>query len=106
MRNERILYNRKCNLTGTPIVSIFSKDSQYTVFSQDAWWSDKWDQLEHGQEFDFERPFFDQLKELQLKQPRIALLGKDSENSEYTNHSAHNRDCYLGFSLDGCEKVF
>lgn len=106
MRNERVLYQRQCDLTGKPIVTIFHPDSPYTVYSQEAWWSDTWDQLQHGTDIDFTRPILDQLKDIQLKQPRMALLGKDSENSEYTNHSAHNKDCYIGFSLDNCEKVF
>ncbi|MDP3970288.1 MAG: hypothetical protein Q8P90_01170 [bacterium] len=105
MRNERVFYNRKCDLTDQPIVSIFHEESPYTVYSQDAWWSDDWDQFKFGKDYDLTRPFFEQLKELQLQQPRIALLAKDSDNSEYTNHSAHNKDCYIGFSLVNCEKV-
>lgn len=105
MRNERVLYRRKCDLTGQPIVTVFSPDSPHTVYSQAAWWSDQWDQLKFGREVDFTRPVFDQLKELQLQQPRLALLSKDSENSEYTNHSAFNKNCYLGFSVVNCEDV-
>lgn len=105
MRNERVLYKRTCDLTGKPMVTIFSPNSPYTVYSQEAWWSDDWDQLKFGRDVDFSTPMFDQMKELQLQQPRIALLGKDSENSEYTNHSAYNKDCYLGISLVNCEAV-
>lgn len=105
MRNERVLYNRNCDLTGKPMVTIFSPNSPYTVYSQEAWWSDDWDQLQFGREVDFTKPIFAQMKELQLQQPRIALLGKDSENSEYTNHSAYNKDCYLGISLVNCEAI-
>ncbi len=105
MRNERVLYKRNCDLTGKPIVTIFSPDSPHTVYSQAAWWSDDWDQLQFGREVDFTQPIMQQMKALQLQQPRIALLGKDSENSEYTNHSAYNKDCYLGISLVNCEAV-
>ncbi len=105
MRNERVLYRRSCDLTSESIVTIFSPDSPYTVYSQSAWWSDRWDQLKFGREMDFTQPFFAQLKALQLQQPRMALLAKDSENSEYTNHSAYNKNCYLGFSVVNCEDV-
>ena len=81
MRNERVLYRRKCDLTGAPIVTIFAPDSPYTVYSQDAWWSDNWDQMQYGVDVDFTRPILRQLKDIQLKQPRLALLGKDSDNS-------------------------
>lgn len=105
MRNERVLYNRKCDLTGKPIVTIFAPDSPYTVYSQAAWWSDGWDQFKFGREIDFTRPIFEQMKALQLQQPRISLLSKDSENSEYTNHSAFNKNCYLGFSVINGEDI-
>lgn len=105
MRNERVLYRRQCDLTGVPIVTIFAPDSPYTVYSQDAWWSDQWDQFKFGREVDFTKPVFEQMKALQLQQPRLALLAKDSENSEYTNHSAFNKNCYLGFSVIHSEDV-
>ena len=103
-RNERILYKRKCDLTGKNTISIFAPDRPFKVFSQDAWWSDKWAPPEA--EFDFKRPFFEQFRELQLKAPRMALLAKDSENSEYANHSQRLKDCYLCFSVVDSEKVF
>ena len=103
-RNERTLYNRKCDLTGEKIVSLFADDRPFTVYSQDAWWSDKWSPPKA--DFDFSRPFFEQFRELQLKAPRMALLSKESDNSEYMNHSAKNKDCYIGFSVVHCEKVF
>lgn len=105
MRNERVLYRRQCQLTGQSMVTIFSPDSPYTVYSQAAWWSDQWDQLQYGHEPDFTQSIFKQMKAIQLQQPRMALLAKDSENSEYTNHSAYNKDCYLGISLINCEAV-
>src|SRR3989339_599233 len=97
-RNERNLYNRKCDLTGKQIISIYSPDKPYKVYDQEAWWSDKWDPLEYGKEFDFSRPFFDQFKELQVVVPRVSLTNTNSENSEYTNYTANNKNCYLIFS--------
>lgn len=42
-------------------------------------------------------PFIDELKKLQEKTPRIALVSSDSENSAYTNYGYKNRNCYLVF---------
>jgi hypothetical protein len=104
-RNERVLYRRPCDLCGKSTVTIYSPNKPFKVFCPPCWWSDKWSALDHGQEFDFSRPFFEQFKELQLKVPRIALLTKNSTNSEYTNHSNNNKDCYRCFSVFDSENV-
>jgi hypothetical protein len=104
-RNERFLYHRKCDLTGKAIISVYSPDSQYKIYIQDEWWSDKWNPLDFGREFDFSRPFFDQFAELMKVVPRRNLIYFQNENSEYTNCCSNNKDCYLLFSSDynqGC----
>ncbi|MFH0806738.1 MAG: hypothetical protein V1885_03385 [Candidatus Brennerbacteria bacterium] len=104
-RNERVLYRRNCDLCGKSTVTIYSPSKPYKVFCPPCWWSDKWDALEYGREFDFSRPFFEQFQEAQLQVPRIALLTKNSVNSEYTNHSGDNKNCYLSFSTFGGENI-
>lgn len=99
-RNERTLYKNKCGLTGKSIVSLYSPDSPYKVYSQEAWWGDSWDAREYGRDFDFNRPFFDQFRELQIAVPRIALLNIKAENSEYCNITTSNKNCYLVFGGD------
>lgn len=99
-RNERNLYKDVCDLTGKPIISVFSPEKPYKVYSQEAWWSDKWDSKDYGVDFDFSRGFFDQFHELQLKVPRMALLNTKGENSEYCNYTASNKNCYLVFGGD------
>jgi hypothetical protein len=94
-RNERGLYHRKCDLTGKQMISIFSADKPYKVYCQDAWWGDHWDPLDYGRDFDFSRSFFDQFHELRLDVPRISITNHNSENSEYTNQSENNKDCYM-----------
>ncbi|MBI4232586.1 hypothetical protein HY605_05110, partial [Candidatus Peregrinibacteria bacterium] len=41
-RNERILYKRNCDLGANAIISLYSPDKDLQVYSQEAWWSDKW----------------------------------------------------------------
>lgn len=104
-RNERNLYKRKCDLTGQNIISLYSNDKPYHVYSQEIWWSDKWDPLAYGQDFDFNRPFFEQFNELLHKVPKIALSNKNSENSEYVGIGANNKNCYLAspcFQSEDC----
>lgn len=102
-RNERNLYRRNCDLTGASIVSAFSPDKPYKVFSKEAWWSDRWEPLEYGREFDFSRPFFEQFAELKRAVPQIALMTSpdaDEHNSLYVNFAGFNRNCYMTFDSD------
>lgn len=95
-KNERKLYKRPCDLCQKSIISIYSTDKPYTVYCQDCWWSDRWDPLGYGQEYDSSRPFFEQFKELLLKVPKVATnQNNNAENCEYTTSTTRNRNCYL-----------
>jgi hypothetical protein len=96
-RNERKLYKRKCDATGNDIVSIYSPDSKFKVFSQEYWWGDAWDPLQYRRDFDFEKSAIKQFRELMWVVPRPALLSTESENSEYSQTCTRNKNCYLVF---------
>ncbi|KKU75250.1 MAG: hypothetical protein UY01_C0018G0006 [Candidatus Nomurabacteria bacterium GW2011_GWB1_47_6] len=104
-RNERNLYRRPCDLCGKSTVTIYSPNKPHKMYCQPCWWGDGWDATSFGVDFDFSRPFFEQFHELQLKVPRMALLSKNSVNSEYTNHSGDNKNAYLSFAVWGAEDV-
>jgi len=104
-RNERVLYRRNCDLCKKSTVTIYSPNKPFKVYCPPCFWSDKWSGLDYGREFDFTKPFFPQWQELQLQVPRIALLTKNSVNSEYTNHSNNNRNCYLTFTTFDSENI-
>ncbi|MFA4930875.1 MAG: hypothetical protein WC570_03370 [Patescibacteria group bacterium] len=104
-RNERVLYNRECDLCKKQMVSLYHQDSPYTVYCQECFWSDGWDPLNNRQDYDFDRPFFAQLAEIQKTSPRLNLLNDNSENSDYANHSGWNKDCYLVYATFSCENV-
>lgn len=114
-RNERKLYNRKCDLTGKQIISVCAPESEYTIYDQTAWWTDAWDELSYGRDFDFTRPFFEQYHELIKAVPRAALWNVDPENSDYNQSTGwlkncyllaaanRNQDCYYGNYLNDCK---
>ena len=104
-RNERTLYRRNCDLCGKSTVTIYSPNKPYKVYCNTCWWSDDWDPTFHGRDFDFSKPFFEQFHQLQLNTPRMALLNKNSTNSEYTNHSANNKNVYLSFCVFDGENI-
>ncbi len=102
-RNERHLYHRKCDLTGKQIVSLHAPDKLYKAYHQDEWWSDQWDALDYGRDFDFSRSFTEQLKELSLAVPHVALNSTNAINSYYTNHAVNTKNCYLVFGVTDAE---
>ncbi len=94
-RNEGKLYKNTCSISWQEIVSIYSPNKKFIIYNQDYWWSDKWDAINYGRDFDFSKTFFEQFKELQAVFPRIALLNGFQENTEYANHAYHNKNSYL-----------
>lgn len=100
--NQLNLYERKCDLTGASVISNIRPGAPYKVYRQEDWYGEQWDPLSFGKDYDFSRPFFDQLKELQEAVPRPNLFTgyEFDENSDYTNHSGKNKDCYLIFDSD------
>jgi hypothetical protein len=99
-RNDRSLYNRQCDKTGAQMLSIYSKDSLYPIYSPEAYNSDNWDPTDYGKDFDFSRPFFEQFQEMRLQVPRISLHNIQGENSEYCNNTIRNKNCYLCFGSE------
>lgn len=114
-RNDRSLYKGKCELTGKEIISMYRPESGFKIYEYHEWWSDKWDALKYGRDFDFNRPFFEQFAELQKVVPRFNLFNKDTENCDYVNYAPHckscyllfgswfNEDCYYGQTLNECK---
>lgn len=99
-RNEMSLYKRQCSKKNNTIVSIHHKNTPFPVFQNDIWWGDSWDAKDYAMEYEPNRDFFEQYKELQNKVPRPAIINYYSENSEFTNCVSHNKDCYLIYSSD------
>lgn len=96
-RNERNLYKRTCGLCGKQVISMYSPDSPYTIYCNPCWWSDKWNALDFGQDFDSALPFFEQFDKFSKRVPKYSLDNFDHENSDYCNFSCHNKNCYMIF---------
>jgi hypothetical protein len=99
----RTLHRRTCDATGKQILSMYAPDAKHPVYHSEYWWSDKWDALEYGRDFDFNRPFFEQFDELFQKVPALHQSVIQSENCEYINMAGNCKNCYLSFFLDYCE---
>lgn len=94
-RNERSLYKSTCAKCGDSMISQYSPNKPYTVYCHDCWFSDDWDPLSYGRDYDSKRPFFEQFKELWDVVPKINLIGLRNVNSEYIHIAADNKNCYM-----------
>ena len=107
-RNEYALYKRKCDKTGREMISKHHATSPFPVYYMREWQSDSWDAKEYGQDFDFSRPFFEQIGELVNKVPRQNVLNDymNDVNSEYTNCAGTSKNCYMIFESDRNEECY
>ncbi|MBI4225433.1 MAG: hypothetical protein HY617_03825 [Candidatus Sungbacteria bacterium] len=102
-RNENIFYKRKCDATGKDIFSMFSPNAPVKVYDRDYWWSDQWDPMQYGNEYDFSRPFFEQLKELIQTVPWPSRSFLNNVRSEYCMNCSNLKECYMLFDADFTE---
>lgn len=102
-RNERVMYKRTNNApdkNNEKIISIHNDDMQVTVYDDRTWWSDAWDPMDYGFEYDFSRTFFQQFKELYRSIPLIGLSITNNVNCTYCNVSEGDKACHM---LSGSE---
>lgn len=106
-RNERNLYVRACTLCAKSMVSIFAPEKTYPVYCIDCWWSDRWDAMQYGREFDFSKTFSEQWKTLFDALPKLGLFQLPGEvNSEYTHDNTGVKNCYLTFDGESGEDCY
>ena len=104
-RNERKLYKRKCSKTGKDIVALYPDDYKGTVYNPDLWRSDDWDPLDFGKEY-VPGNFYDDLRKLFDEAPYVNMFAFHNENSDYTNGSEGNKNCYMIFASDHNEDCY
>ena len=104
-RNNRVFYKRECALCKKPIIGLYNKDRPYIVYCYDCWFSDKWDVMNYGRDYDFSVPFFTQFQALQKAVPRANLYRDNFVLSDYCNYGLDFKECYLLFGGKGNERV-
>src|SRR3989338_9027907 len=104
-RNERTLYKRICDLCKKDMLAMYSPEGPHTVYCRDCWFSDAWDPMAYGIEYDFSKPFFQQFKEMLLKVPRMNLYSRNSTNAQYANSAVESKNVYLAYSIVHAEDV-
>ncbi len=114
-RNDRYYYKHSCDLCKAQMLSVYDPKRIENILCYKCWWSDKWDAKDYAQDFDPNKPFFDQYKDLLEKVPKLGMIndnGSGSENCEYTYDFAFSKnaylviaswyvhDCYYGFQIN------
>lgn len=93
------LYKRQCQAPehNEIIISTWPENSGIKIYDNEYWHSDKWNPLDYGKEYDFNKPFFIQLKELLHNVPFMAQDQINMENSPYSR-GGWSKNCYLCFN--------
>ena len=105
-RNERALYKRTCDLCAKSMFSMYPAASVFPVYCIDCWRSDKWDAMSHGTDYNWNKPFIMQFKELLHRVPRQSLFQLTSVNSDFCNFSRDVKNVYVSYSTVECEDVY
>lgn len=105
-RNDRTFYLRKCDKSGKQMISTYPPDMPFPAYHPTEWYSDSWNPLDYGQEFDFSKPFFEQWRELMLKVPRLGIDIVNCENSDYCNFCGDDKNCYLDIAGEANEDSY
>ena len=104
-RNEHSLFRRPNAEEGKKdsIISVFHPEAKVKTYDKDMWWSDRWDSSDYGRDYDFNKTFFEQFKELIEEVPHIALSDSKSINSRFCNVTVEMKNCYLVTAGWTCE---
>lgn len=95
-RNEIHLYKSTDAHDGKTILSQYGPETPIQhVYEQEYWRSDNWNPFDYGRDYDFNRPFFEQFKELLFDVPWPNLTNWNSVNNEYCNFTTDNKGCYM-----------
>jgi len=95
----------KSDLSGESLITVLPNKLRFPIYKSHEWWSDDWDPLEFGQDYDSSRSFFDQLKELQEKVPRPHQIGQNNTNCDWCDDVWNCKNCYLSRSMEECENL-
>ncbi|HUC89159.1 MAG TPA: hypothetical protein VMR49_03995 [Candidatus Paceibacterota bacterium] len=106
--NAWSLFYRNCDKCGKRTLSMYPPTQKITVYCEPCWWGDSWDGTEYGMNYDPNRSFLEQLKELSEKTPYVALENSylTLKNCNYSNSLAYSKNCLLAIWGDNNENVY
>ena len=102
-RNEHFLFRRKDELTGKEVFSGLPPEAPYKTYEHDYWWSDRWDAMSYGRDYDFSQSFFAQFRVLLQDVPWSARTYLNIVASDYCEQVSYLKNSYLVFDADHVE---
>ena len=102
-RNERKLFWVKSGKSGKEILSLYPPEAGVVVYDEKEWWSDDWDPMKYGRDYDFSKPFFEQFYEFSKEVPRYSRDVLNMVNSDYSANASDLKNCYLLFNSNRSE---
>jgi len=104
-----VFYKKTCSAPGhnEKVISFYSESNPIKIYDYDYWYSDKWDPLDYGRKYDFEKPFFQQWREFILIVPNLSIY-KDPKglNSDYVVSGLSPKNCYFSAAPIRCENLY
>ncbi|MFA6917680.1 MAG: hypothetical protein WC285_02485 [Candidatus Gracilibacteria bacterium] len=112
--NENYLYQAECGMCKKKTLSQYPPALKKPIYCRECWHSDKWDSASYGRDLpagghgvDFSRPIFEQIAELRMTVPSLALNSQGlCQNSDYIHYAGTSKNCYLIMHADFCEDCY
>ncbi len=104
--NDLKLYKGRDCFSGEEIFTEFSPVSPQKYCDKDFYNSDKWDPMDYAREYNFDRPFFEQMKEMSFEVPRPNFTGINMINCDYCKNVGDVKNCYMTFSAMEAENCY
>jgi len=103
-RNERKAFFNTSLKSGKKVFSLYSKQSNIPVYSDEEWYEDDWDAMQYGRDYDFSKTFFEQFHDIAVSVPH---KGSSCEHgnlrSDFVVNSDTAKDSYLVFNTSAME---
>ncbi|OGF51404.1 hypothetical protein A3I27_00195 [Candidatus Giovannonibacteria bacterium RIFCSPLOWO2_02_FULL_43_11b] len=106
--NNTIFYVRSCDVSGHKerLISLFPTGINWKVYDNHYWWSEDWDPMSFGSNYDLGKSFFNQFHVFNRKLP-LTQSNRDPKSigSEYTAYGVELKDCYYVFGGTRSENI-
>ncbi|MFA5948492.1 MAG: hypothetical protein WC806_06050 [Candidatus Gracilibacteria bacterium] len=85
---------------------MYPSKTPFPVYCHECWWSDKWDPMTYGQDYNWDQNFFEQFKVLYDSVPKISLgYYPPNFNVDYSNFVRGGKNIFLSYSISTSNSV-
>jgi len=72
----------RSDFSGESLITVFQEKNRYPIYTSLEWYSDKWDAMDYGIDYDENEPFLKQMQKLQEKVPHPHQNGRQNTKCE------------------------